>query len=74
MEEEWDYLCSELGILEDKEKQDLIRRFIAHSNGEALSDHYKQLRGLEMAKCKHMIITQSDGRLFCEGCGKHIES
>lgn len=35
MEEEWDYLCSELGILEDKEKQDLIKRFVEHSNGEA---------------------------------------
>ncbi len=31
MEEEWDYLCSELGILEDKEKQDLIKRFVKRS-------------------------------------------
>lgn len=36
MEEEWDYLCSELGILEDKEKQDLIRRFVTHSNEKVI--------------------------------------
>jgi len=41
MEEEWDYLCSELGILEDKEKQDLIKRFIKHSNERVLELHKK---------------------------------
>lgn len=33
MEEEWDYLCSELGILEDKAKKNLIRRFVNEKVG-----------------------------------------
>jgi hypothetical protein len=28
MEAKWDYLCSELGILEDEKKKELIRWFV----------------------------------------------
>lgn len=66
MEEEWDYLCSELGILEDEKKKKLIRRFVKRKENEDIEYGMSLLRNLLLLRMQvhgHDLIS----RAFIEG-------
>lgn len=63
MEDKWDYLCSELGILDSEEKKDLIRRFVTQSNERAIklySDIYnkKIIEALSALKAEYLVFNK----------------
>lgn len=66
MEEEWDYLCSELGILEDEKKKKLVRRFVKRKEDTDIEYGMSLLRNLLLLRMQvhgHDLVSKA----FLEG-------